>query len=92
MGDGLGAGVTWALREEDADVGKSSQPGNKGSHRFVSFLFCLHKLDLVYEVGLLLYGCLQDLLHQVFDCDGRHLGGANGSVLSAYLIHSIRPS
>ena len=65
MGDSPGAGVTGAVCEQDADVGKSSQPGNEGSHRFVTFL-----LDLIKEIRLLLHSGLIDLLPQVVNCDG----------------------
>jgi hypothetical protein len=39
VGDGLNAAPTGALCEEDANVGKSSQPGNEFSYGLITFLF-----------------------------------------------------
>ena len=68
VGDSLGAGV--AVQSVKRMQMLASQPGNEGSNKFITFLFCLHKLDLVKEVRLLLHSGLIDLLPQVVNCDG----------------------
>ena len=52
-----------ALRGEDADAGKSSEPGHELPYWFVMFLLCLHKLDFVKDIELLLHSSLPNLLH-----------------------------